>query len=641
MKKLLLLFLLPLLSIAQEGAESCAKSKKIAFTKARLAAQNFYPGDNTIDVTFHKIDLSINHVNRNVKGSVTTNFKPLSAINTVFFNLKNALKVDSVVYLNQKISFSHTNDKVNINFPNMLEKDKVAVIVIYYGGIPPSTAFGSFSTSTHGTDKSPVVWSLSEPYGAPDWWPCKDDLKDKVDSSVVSITMDSFFTTVSNGVLISEKTNTSSGTKTFTWKNKYPIAHYLISIASSNYGVYEQSFDWAGIKMPVTHYVYPEILNAATKVNLDRTLPMLKFFSETYGEYPFLKEKYGHAQCNFGGGMEHQTVSSMGGFGESLVAHELAHQWFGDKITCKTWSDIFVNEAFASYSEALWRENKNGKADYNTAIQVYMNAAKRTTVPIFITNPENENAIFNYDLTYAKGAAVIHMLRGVLGDADFFKSLKAYMASQYAYGPATILDFKAIVEKTSGKDLNVFFEQWIRGTNYPRYAYSWGKTGDKEISISINQDKLNTSPALFNMPIQFTAKFNGGLDSTFTVILDAEKAEFKIKNLKSIPTELIFDPNNYILKNLEFIGRIDKQAETTLANPVKESENLIFPNPVSANLRLSNSVNAYEIRDSQGKVVLKQNNKTENINVNNLSSGVYFLLTEEDGKKKTIKFIKN
>jgi aminopeptidase N len=640
MKNLLFLLILPFLSIAQEGGEMCSHFKSQAFANARKASQNYFPGDNTINVTFHKLDLNINHTNKNIRGSVSTKFKPLVDLNSVYFNLNTALKVDSILFESKKLVFTHTNNKINLTFTAMLLKDKIYEVTIYYGGVPPNTAFGSFSSSTHGTEKSPVIWSLSEPYGAPDWWPCKDDLTDKVDSSTVAITMDSFFTSVSNGVLISEKTNTN-GSKTYIWKNKYPIAHYLISVACTNYGLYEQTFEWNGKKMPVKHYVYPEILNATTKIQLDRTTDMLKFFSETFGEYPFINEKYGHAQCNFGGGMEHQTVSSMGGFGESLVAHELAHQWFGDKITCKTWADIFVNEAFASYSEALWRENKNGKADYKTVINTYVVAAKKVTESIYISNPANENLIFNYNLTYGKGAVVLHMLRGVLGDVDFFKTLKAYMASEYAYGPATIGDFRLIAEKTTGKDLKAFFDQWTSGTNYPKYSYTWGQSATKEITVTIKQDKLSTTPALFKMPIQLKAKFTTGSDSTFTVQMDVEEKVFVIKNLKAIPTELLFDPEELIMKEVQFLGRKDiVGGQITLANEPIKNKAIVFPNPVSSILQLENEVEQYAISDLAGKILIQKNGKTKTILIGHLNAGTYFLQTLNEGKRVAFKFVK-
>jgi aminopeptidase N len=639
MQKILILLLLSFSLLAQSGGEQCSAAKINAFSNARLKSQSYYPGDNTINVVFHKLDLAINASNKSIKGSVSTSFKPLADLNSVYFNLNTALKVDSILYQKEKLNFTHTNNKINLNFAAMLLKDKVYDVQIFYGGIPPNTAFGSFSTASHGPDKAPVVWSLSEPYGAPDWWPCKDDLTDKVDSSTVSVTMDSFFTSVSNGVLVAEKTNTN-GTKTFTWKNKYPIAHYLISVACTNYGIYEQTFEWNGKKMPVKHYVYPEILNSATKIQLDRTTEMLKFFSDTFGEYPFINEKYGHAQCNFGGGMEHQTIGSMGGFGESLVAHELAHQWFGDKITCKTWSDIFVNEAFASYSEALWRENKNGKADYKTVINTYVVAAKKVTEPVFISNPANENLIFNYNLTYGKGAVVLHMLRGVLGDADFFKTLKAYLASEYAYGPATIADFRFIAEKTTGKDLIAFFDQWTKGTNYPRYTYTWGQSGAKEIKLTINQEKLSTSPALFKMPIQMRAKFATGADSTFTVQMETESKEYIIKNLRSIPTEIAFDPEEWIMKDVQFQGRKDTFNGGLLGNVQNVPDLIVFPNPVSDELNLKTIVDELSILALDGKNLKTIKSPTLKIQIADLQAGTYILQTINNGKKESFRFVK-
>ena len=369
--------------------EACAKHKTMALKQKNAQSRQQYPGDPTIDVGFHRIKLNINPNTRFLTASVLTSFKALSEIKTVSFDLQANMKVDSVVISGKKIAFSQASNKLVVTLPNTLKTNDIQNLEIFYKGTPRTSAFGSFSTSTHGAAKSPVVWTLSEPYGAPDWWPCKDDPADKIDSSEVWITLPASFVSVSNGVLLSEIPAANSQ-KTYKWKNSHPIAHYLISIACSNYLTYENTFSYNGKTMPVVHYMYPEALTSSVKKELDQTNDMLKFFSDLFGEYPFMDEKYGHAMCNFGGGMEHQTVSSMGGFSEDLIAHELAHQWFGDKITCKTWSDIFVNEAFASYAEALYQEHKYGKTVYFQTINDYIAAAKKTTEPIYISNPGNE-----------------------------------------------------------------------------------------------------------------------------------------------------------------------------------------------------------------------------------------------------------
>ncbi|NJR31235.1 M1 family metallopeptidase [bacterium] len=213
----------------------------------------------------------------------------------------------------------------------------------------------------------------------------------------------------------------------------------------------------ARMKCPLRIIFYPESLTNTTKIALDKTAFMLDLFSQKFGLYPFIKEKYGHAQFGWGGGMEHQTCSSMGSFGETLMAHELAHQWFGDKITCKSWEHIWLNEGFASYGECLYTEAVSGKSGYDSYINSFMTSAKTASRTIYVQNINNINEIFNSARTYRKGAVVIHMLRGIVGDDKFFKILQNYMTSKNAYGSATIEDFQTVAEQVHGQKFGLLF----------------------------------------------------------------------------------------------------------------------------------------------------------------------------------------
>ena len=259
----------------------------------------------------------------------------------------------------------------------------------------------------------------------------------------------------------------------------YPIAQYLISIAVTNYEKYVNYFHYSnnGVpdSMPITHYLYPGKLSSI-KAQLDETPNMIKVFSERYGLYPFIKEKYGHAEFGWGGSMEHQTCTSMGvnTFKQYIISHELSHQWFGDKVTCKTWRDIWLNEGFANYSEAVYFEAIGGKTSYDNEITFEMKSAKKAVGSVYVQDISSAGNIFNYNRTYAKGECVLHMLRGVVGDSTFFHILRAYDSDpQLAYNSATTEDFKRVAENVSGMDLNYFFSEWIYGENYPKYTYNW------------------------------------------------------------------------------------------------------------------------------------------------------------------------
>ncbi len=619
MKKLIILTFLSLFyqkAVSQEsGFETCADSKVKSFARYQknLKQARLMAIDDKIDVNYYLLNLKISYESKQIKGFTTIGFKTLvDNYAEVQLDLKSTMIVDSVKIGNFILPFKHANDGIKITLDQQYPKNALLKIRIVYHGSPESTSTftQSFKFSKHGPAGSPLISTLSEPFGASDWFPCKNSLTDKADSSDVVITAANDFVTVSNGKLISVKNN-SDGTSTYSWQNRYPIAHYLISLAMSNYEKYENTFtDTDGTKMPVQHFIYPESNTTTTRINLDQTVKMLGLFSEKFGPYPFLKEKYGHAQFDWGGGMEHQTCSSMVNFGGYLVAHELAHQWFGDKITCLNWENIWINEGFATYSEAIYAEFLGGKEGYTTNITDKINRAKLAKSSIFVKAATNENEIFNSNRTYSKGAVVLHMLRGIVGDEVFFNILKTYIASKHAYNSATTEDFQAIVEQVTNQKFDYFFSQWIYGESYPKYSYSWQavpkSTGGFELIVDVSQ-QTNTTPTFFKMPIQFQIKTEKG--TTLQTVMNDKATQRFILNTIDKPTELIFDPNNFILKDAsgqnQGVLSTEQSIETKLTigpNPTHENINISFVMPQTAEAEFS----LININGNQIAVLLKE-----------------------------------
>ncbi|OGU76007.1 MAG: hypothetical protein A2V93_06880, partial [Ignavibacteria bacterium RBG_16_34_14] len=444
-------------------------------------------------------------------------------------------------------------------------------VTVYYQGIPLATGLGSFVFDTH--NGQPSIWTLSEPYGASDWWPCKDTPADKADSADIWLTCNSDFIAVSNGSLI-ETVDNRNGTFTYKWKSSYPIANYLISLAISEYTVYQQYFNYSSNDlMPVIHYIYPEIF-PNIKEQLDKTISMLEIFSDRFGLYPFIREKYGHA--SFGrGGMEHQTISSMGIFMDGVISHELAHQWFGDKVTCKDWKHIWLNEGFATFSEGVYIEATSGKNAYNSFIDFQMSRSKTAKGSIYVQNINSVSEIFNGARSYSKGAVVLHMLRGITGDSLFFRILKNYLNdSELEYDVATTEDFQRIAETIYGSSLDYFFQEWIYGENYPHYNVKWDYTEQNnnlyEIDLNIDQAD-NTFPRFFIMPVQI--KISTTItDTIITLFNDQQNQPFKFY-VEGKPTNFIFDPNNYILND----AFIDDPHDLTIPENFNLEQN--YPNP--------------------------------------------------------------
>lgn len=564
------------INFAQEASILCSSSKIHQFNSLKKVSKILYPSDTNFDVTYYKLDIAVSFLPRNITGAVTVNAKIQSNnVSSVFLDLTSPLTVDSVKLNGNLTSFSHPGDSLFINLNSNYNIGDFISLVVYYHGIPGSSGFGSFEYGTHNGEL--VAYTLSEPYGAKDWWPCKDTPADKADSADIWITAPMGMIPVSNGKLIAQVDN-GNETLTYKWKVSYPIAQYLISLAITDYKLYVNYYKYSETdSMPITNYVYREYWNDNTKMYLDQTPEMIKVFSKMYGQYPFIKEKYGHAQFGWGGGMEHQTITSVGGYSSDLIAHELAHQWYGDAITCKDWHNIWLNEGFATYSQGVWIESQQGKTGYKNFISNEMYLAKIASGSIWVQDISDINQIFDSYRSYAKGGIVLHMLRGIVGDSSFYNIMRSYSAdTDVAYGVATTEDFQGVAEFVSGTSLNYFFQEWIYGENYPKYSVSWDKSylNGNLWNLSINIDQqINTIPAFFTMPVQIKINFNNG-DTLVAVFNDRQSQSFNI-TLKGEPISISFDPDNLILKDLIITDADDKKSELPENFALEQN----YPNP--------------------------------------------------------------
>ena len=594
---LCLISLVPFLAAAQsttEGWQYCQEGKVRAFDRlaANPKARVAYPGDATIDVTYYGLDLRLTHTPRYLRGAATITLKSTVANLTTFFLDLNSttaptgegLRVDSVKAGTTRLVYQFSQNKLTITPPQPLAAGQALTLTVFYQGIPNSRDLGSFRFSTHERTSDPAIWSLSEPYGSPDWFPCRDTPADKADSSSVRITAPAQFVSVSNGVLVST-TDNPDGTRTYQWRNSYPIAQYLISVALSNYQVYDTPFTYGGRTMSVTHYIYPEVL-PLVRTNLDLTPRILSLFTARFGPYPFLREKYGHAQFGQGnGGMEHQTISSMEerALTPGIIAHEMAHQWYGDNITCRDWQNIWLNEGFASYAEAVYAESVNGKAGYQSAMNSFANSARNARGTIYVQDISNFANIFSSSRSYAKGATVLHMLRGVLGDSTFFRIMRTYTTSPaVAYGTAVTEDFQAVAQQVSGQNLASFFKQWIYGEGYPTYrATVSGGTSPKTATVRLEQRNTvsATNPASFTMPVQLKIQSAAG-DTTITVLSDRPDQTFTVPARGAV-TGVVVDPDNWVLKTVESTSVVEPTpVVTALTEPVQTAFR-VYPNPAT------------------------------------------------------------
>ena len=573
------------------------------------------------DAIYHRMHWEVDPAFNYIKGEVITHFIPMiSDFDQIHFDLADELTVNAVIYNGQNADFRKiSEDVLQIDLPNILTPGLLDSVIIEYEGSPPQNGFGAFTTSVH--EGTPVMWTLSQPYGAKDWWPCKQDLIDKVDSIDVFVTTPSEYRVASNGQLIDEVEE--NGNKTFHWSHRYPIPAYLIAIAITNYSVYSEYIHLSnGDSIEFLNYVFPEDL-AQAQADTRFTPAMLELFNDLFGLYPFSSEKYGHAQFGWGGGMEHQTMSFMGGFSFELQAHELAHQWFGDKVTCGSWQDIWLNEGFATYLTGLSIEHLSSETFwYNWKAGNLARVVSEPDGAIFVDDTTNVGRIFNGRLSYSKGGLVLHMLRWILGDEDFYQACRNYLEDpNLAFSYALTEDLRGHMEKVFGDELDFFFNDWIYGEGYPSYQVQWSQT-NSILDLQIYQEPSHPSVDFFELPLPISVYGEGVV------------RELKLWNTingqsYSLPMDIqvdsiVFDRDIWLItKDNDIEEVITNARDLTL-----QLDHAIGPNPFTNQLRMEvpQNLGAYQyyVFDAAGKLVFSGNGGgTTQLSTRDWLSGLY------------------
>jgi hypothetical protein len=533
----------PLAAVQPKGpgdiSHEVATAKARYFARAELAATAPTPNQGDYDAAYYKLDLDIDPSTETVSGTVTMVATVLSAtLDYADIDLYDNMTVSSVVVGGTGATYSHANDILSVDLDRTYGLGESFSVEITYSGTPSAGA-GAFEFDTFAAD--PMIWSLSEPFGARTWWPCKDYPLDKPDSADIWITVPSDLICASNGTLRAEIDN--GGTKTYRWHSQYPIATYLVSVAIHPYTVFSDWYHHSTTdSMEIMHFVFPSHYGSV-QTNYGKVPDMITLFADLFGEYPFLEEKYGHAEFTWGGGMEHQTITSLGGWGEYLIVHELAHMWWGDMITCETFNHIWLNEGFAVYGEALWAEHTYGWAEYKNQMEYAKYLGGGT---IYVPDLSDWNRIFDPDLTYNKASWILHMLRGIVGDLTFYDIITTYYGSQYQYGACTTEEFRDICEQVSGRDFDQFFQQWIYEEGFPYYSYTWSHepaVGGYEIDLTIDQLQENT---VFHMPIQVAVTTAAG--ETTLVVEDTLATQQFTLLVNDEPLALGLDKEEWILR---------------------------------------------------------------------------------------------
>lgn len=583
------------------------------------------------DLKYHRLSWFVNPNEYYITGEVMSLFKAVNdSIDFLEFELTHNLTVDSVIFHGEKIAFLHkTSGILRVTLPVFIRKNQLDSISVFYHGQPENNGSGSFVKDIHNSN-IPIIWTLSQPYGSRDWWPCKHSLNDKIDSVDIFIKTLKGNLAASNGILVSE--NEDSLYYYCHWKHRYPIAAYLVAIAVTNYTRFSDWVFYDNKSLEILNYIYPESV-AGFRSNIQHTIDVMQFYIEKFGFYPFDKEKYGHAQFGRNGGMEHQTMSFMGHFSEMLVAHELAHQWFGDYITCNSWQDIWLNESFATFCDGLVTQRFQTPQTYLNLLRDRISSI--TSQPggsVFVPAGDtmSVNRVFNYRLSYQKGAMVLNMLRFMLGESAFFTAVRNYLndpSLRFSY--ARTDDLRKHFEQVSGQDLSSFFQNWIYGEGFPSYKITYYPVKN-HLTIMIEQFTSHPSVSFFSNPVPLLAK--GLYQDSLLVLYPQYNSQIFDIDLAFQADTLIFDPYYHIISasNLLIKKNIPFEEGTkfiVMPNPISETFEIQFLEQLYIKNITLTDLSGRVIYDSGdlGKIVEPGEKKQVSLAGFNLKPGFYLL----------------
>lgn len=511
-------------------------------------AQNATPEDLLTDLLHYDLAIQINPTAQTIVGvNELTLLSKAEGLTQFTFRLQNNYSIPSVLVDGATASWTRLDSiRVRVDLGRAYAMDEEFRVTVSYSGVPINNGFDAILFSTHAG--ASIVSTLSETDFAYTWFPVKDDNRDKATADL-RFTVPTGQTVASNG-LLQGVTDLGGGWSQWYWKTQELTATYLFSFAVTNYTRFSSSFVHANGTMPLEFFIYPENDTTGNRNAWLATGQMLATYAPLFGPYPFLNEKYGVYQFPFGGGMEHQTMTGQGTFNESVTAHELAHQWWGDNVTAAFWNDIWLNEGFATYTEALWFENKPGSTGA-PALHAAMAARRPASVngTVYKFEPLNSAdlaTIFSTSFSYRKPSWVLHMLRHVVGDQTFFDILAAYRATFQGKG-ATSEDFRATAEAVAGQDLSWFFTQWIYQPGAPAYQSAWrtfAVNGKSFVELYLKQVQSTQFP-IFTMPVDIVSTVAGS--PVTNIVWNNAAAEHFVFPVSAAPTLVRVDPTPWIL----------------------------------------------------------------------------------------------
>ncbi|MBD2768322.1 T9SS type A sorting domain-containing protein [Hymenobacter sp. BT664] len=646
---------------APDGGRACAAARVPSAPREATASVPHRRKMERYDVKYYKLDVALENNSLNVAGSVWMRVRVKGEdLDSLAFELYQApvgspdgtatLLIDSVVVNGRRSpGIRRAGPDATARLAQPAPANSLADARIYYHGTAPSGSSAAIGNGLNnrsqvhldtysGAPSFPynITWSLSEPFSAHEWFPCKQVLTDKADSSDVWVTTTLPNKVGSNGVLV--RTVPLPGNKVrYEWKSRHPIDYYLISVAIAPYVEYINYANPAGgPSIPIVNYVYNQAYLDYWKSRIDLTPGMIENFSALVGRYPFADEKYGYSMAPIFGGMEHQTMTTQDGFSPLLTAHELFHQWFGDNVTCASWADIWLNEGFASYGEYLYLQSSGSPADARGWMNSAHQAAQTDAGSIYVSDTTNTRRIFSYSLTYKKGAAVVHMLRYLLNDdTKFFRALRTYQAL-YRGSAARTADLQRVFEGEAGRPLEYFFQQWFRGKGYPTFQARWNQVGNTFV-LRVNEEaSVPATTPFFDTDVDYLLTFSDGSTQTVRRHQGQVSETFSFAVAGTV-TSVAIDPNQWIL-DLPGPAPVRDNTLTSSRSAAGITPLTLYPNPCHDQLRLAALPAAQvtaEVLDATGRRVLRQVVRTGSpqLDTHALAPGLYHLQLLGSGRE--------
>ncbi len=627
-------------AVAKHGGCAAQKKKnKRAQAKTTMAD----PGEGDYDIKHLLFHLTVSDTSIYVEGDVATTAEVVAtSMSNYVFELGNTLTIDSAKINGTILPVTTAGDVRTISLPTALPSGSMFTAQVYYHGMPP-TGGGFFNGITHTVSSggTHMVYTVSDPWVALNWWPCKQSVNDQADSVDMFISVPDSVVDGSEGKLVNVDMTSTPGRWIYHWKTNYPIDYYLISIAVARYAEYKSYLHFTGSTDSMliqNFFLDTATFNPAHKAKFDSVGLMIDYFSSLFGRYPFWEEKYGMCLTSLGGGMEHQTMTTIGVVYTTTIAHELMHQWFGDHVTYKTWGDMWLSEGFASFSEQLYL-NKFWGADAARAHRLYQ-LSGATSDPCgmtYVNDTTTSDSLFTAN-QYPKACLIINTLRYLAPeDSLFFKVLRTYQ-STYSFGNASTADFKAIAESIYGFSLDTFFNQWIYGRGFPNYKVAWNQSGSTVWVKLMQSQSCPSYTNHFSTPVQ--VRLRAGSIDTFIKVYNS--IDTQVFSFEWAPTVTNVYLNTDVWTVMRVLGSSIRDVSLGVGDIKKHGSINVRPNPSDNYWEISNipEATALTLLDVTGRKLWegKSNNGTTQIPGATLPTGNYLLQVGDD--KKHVKLVR-